>query len=170
MSGEEQAARETEMTTTANRPTLTLTAGSPGAGKGYVIENVLAAQPVVDCDAWKAKHPDYDPKNPSAVHAWSSEMASREFFERLSLGEDFIYDGTGGNTEKYVQMIQAAQAAGFETKVVYVKVSLPTAIARNAQRERTVPEDLLRQKFAEVQTSVEILTGYVDTVQTIVNE
>lgn len=140
--------------------TVTFTAGSPGAGKGFILRRDFAGTFVVDCDKHKMSHPDYDPKNPGTVHDWSSKMAAREFFEMLGGNEDFIFDGTGTNVEKTVNMINQAHLAGFDTQILYVKVDLETAMARNAKRARTVPVELLKEKFALVSTAVDILSGY----------
>lgn len=155
---------------TETRPTLIMTAGSPGAGKGYTIERMHPTLPVVDCDQFKMAHPDYDPKNPAALHAWSSEQAQHAFSAALLAGETFIYDGTGANVEKMATMIKAAHAAGFKVQILYVKVRLTTALARNAARERVVPESLLREKFNTVETAIEILANYADEIVTVEND
>jgi len=145
------------------------TAGSPGAGKGFILKRDYSETYVVDCDRIKQSHPDYDPKNPGAVHAWSSEQATREYFEMLAYDEDFIFDGTGTDTDKLVNFINQAHLAGFETEILYVKVSLAVALERNAKRARTVPVNLLKEKFALIATAVDILSGYAMKVTTVNN-
>jgi len=158
------------MAADATSPKVIFTAGSPGAGKGYVLASLHPSLPVVDCDKHKEAHPDYDPKNPGALHAYSSAAASREFAEMLGKGETFVYDGTGANVEKMVQMINAAHGAGFETEILYVKVRLATALRRNAGRERVVPEELVREKFTLLATAIEILSGYAGRIVTVNND
>ena len=63
-----------------------------------------------------------------------------------------------------------AQLAGFTTLVCYVKVSLATALKRNSERERTVPESMLRDKYATIATAVEILAGYADELRVVGND
>ena len=75
--------------------TIIFTAGAPGAGKGYIIARDYAGLTVVDCDKHKQAHPDYDPKNPAALPAWSSEQATKEFFSMLAGDDSFVFDGTG---------------------------------------------------------------------------
>lgn len=149
---------------------MIMTAGSPGAGKGYIIKKHYSDWNVIDCDKFKEQHPDYDPKNPGALHAWSSKECTKAIFAAIAADEDFIYDGTGTNIEKAVNFINQARLAGYEVEVVYVKVSLNTALKRNEMRERTVPADLLREKFATVSTAVDILSSYVDRVVTYNND
>jgi len=150
--------------------TVYFTAGAPGSGKSYVTAMRLPNLVVVDCDKHKAAHPDYDPKNPGALHAWSSEQATKEFFNRLAGAGSFIFDGTGTDTAKLANFMKQATLCGFETEVVFVKVSMATAIRRNAERTRSVPTSLVREKFALVATSVEILATYADRVTVVNND
>lgn len=153
-------------------PTLILMAGAAGSGKGYVRSNdaELAALPVVDSDDIKKEHPDFDPKNPGLIHAWSSIEATRRFYGRLAAGESFIFDGTGTNAEKYVTMIREANRAGFEVTIVYVKVSLATSLKRNAERERTVAEFIVREQHSLIPASIEILRDAADNFRQIQND
>lgn len=144
--------------------------GGPAAGKGFTIKNQFSGIHVVDCDRYKEQHPDFDPKNPNALHAWSKLQADRELATIMATGIDFIYDSTGTNAEKIVNLIQQAQGLGYTTKVVYVTCSLKTALVRNEQRERTVPVEILREKYSTISTSFEIVARYADQVQVINNE
>jgi predicted kinase len=154
-----------------NRPTLFLMMGGPASGKGTVIAKTsyLNTLEVVDCDTFKALHADYDPKNiTQEVHDFSIVLCERAFFAALGTGASFIYDGTGCNAEKYVAKTAEAHAAGYNVEVVYVTCSMASAIIRNAKRERSVPENLLRDKYSTIATSFEIISRYVDNT-TIVN-
>ena len=153
-------------------PTLYLMAGAAGAGKGYVIRNdaILSTLPVVNADHFKESHPEYDPKNPAPLHAWSSQQATRTFYAKLGAGESFIFDGTGTTAEKYVGFIHAAHAAGFKAEVVYVKVSLKTSLTRNAARSRNVPENVVREQHGRIGNAIEILAGYADNVIVVNND
>lgn len=150
--------------------TVTFTAGAPGAGKGFVIDRDYAELHVVDCDKHKQAHPDYDPKNPGALHVWSSEQATKEFFSMLAGDDSFVFDGTGTDTAKLANFMNQATLAGFRTQVCYVKVSLATALDRNSKRDRVVPESLVREKFATIATAVEILAGYADELRVVRND
>ena len=154
----------------SNAKTVIFTAGAPGAGKGYIIRRDYAGLTVVDCDKHKQAHPDYDPKNPGPLHVWSTEMATKEFFSMIAGDESFVFDGTGTDTAKLANFMNQATLAGFSTEVCYVKVSLKTALRRNAERERNVPESLVREKFANVALAVDILAGYAETLRVVNND
>ena len=159
--------------TETNRPTLFLMMGGPASGKGTIISKTsyLNTLEVVDCDTFKAEHPDYDPKNiTQEVHDFSIVLCERAFFAALGTGASFIYDGTGCNAEKYVAKTAEAHAAGYNVEVVYVTCSMATALIRNAARPRSVPENLLRDKYSTIATSFEIISRYVDNTTVINND
>lgn len=144
--------------------------GGPGSGKSYIRQQRYADMPVLDCDQFKMAHPDYDPKNPQALHAWSAQELVKAFHATIAAGTDFCYDGTGSTAERYVQYIRQAQALGYDVTLCYVKCSMRTAIERNRTRARTVPEDMLRDKHALIATSFEIISGHADHVVTVEND
>lgn len=151
------------------KPKMIAMIGGPGAGKSFVRKQKYEGVKVLDCDSIKSEHPDYDPKNPALVHEWSSKECTKRIFKAISEGETFVYDGTGTNVEKYVNFFNQARLAGYEIEVCYVKCSLETAIARNQNRERTVPEDMLREKHSTVAIAFEILSSYADEVRVVNN-
>lgn len=161
----------TDTTTTKSQPVAVLTMGLPGAGKSTVIARMgLDTMPVVDPDRIKEGHPDYDPKNPEALHDWSKRQAEAAISNLVADGSDLLIDGTGTNVEKMVRRAQDLQAAGYTVKVLYVQVSLQTALARNAARERTVPEYVVRDKAEAISTAAEIVARYVDMFVTVPND
>lgn len=149
---------------------LVVMVGGPGSGKSYVRSQLFADLPVVDCDSVKASHPDYDPKNPAALHAWSAAEAMRALLGYLSRGESVVYDGTGTNLERLATLVSVAHAAGMSVQAVLVTCSLATALQRNAARERTVPEHVVRMKHAQVGESWLVLRSMVDCWEVYDNE
>jgi predicted kinase len=146
-------------------------AGAAGSGKSWARENDvdLVALPVVDSDDIKKEHPDFDPKQPHLIHEWSSVEATRRFYGKLADGESFIFDGTGTNAEKYISMINEAHRAGFNVAVVYVKVTLATSLKRNAERERTVPEYVVREQHSLLPFAIQIIRDAADNFRIINN-
>ena len=105
--------------------------GGSGSGKSYVRNIRYAGMTTLDCDDIKTTHPDYDPKNPQDLHAWSASELKRAFFATTATGESFVYDGTGSTAERYVNYITHAQEMGYEVEVCYVTVPLTVALKRN---------------------------------------
>ena len=149
------------------------TMGLPGSGKSTVANRLfdLDAMDVIDPDAIKADHPDYDPKNPSALHAWSNEQAELIYSASLSAGVlDVFVDGTGTNAEKMIRRMGQAREAGYKVILLYVRVSLETAIQRNADRERVVPEYIIREKALDIAVSFSLATAYADSTTVVDND
>lgn len=149
---------------------LVIMAGLPGSGKSYVREKRFKNLKTIDCDILKKKIAGYDPKNPGAVHAQSKVLETQEIHKALGAGESFVYDTTATNWAKVVKLIQDAKAVGFTVELCYVKVSLRTAIKRNANRERVVPEALIKEKYSLLPIALEVLSGYVDSYIVISND
>lgn len=143
--------------------------GGPASGKTrartrrFEHENVA----IVDCDAIKESHVDYDPKQPELLHEWSKMEAMKSFNAQLAQDADFVYDSTGTNTEKMVFLMNAARAAGFQIAAIYVACDVQTALERNRNRKRTVPESIVREKYAMIATAFEIVSRYADSVETV---
>lgn len=145
--------------------------GMPAAGKSTLANKAFGSTHVfIDCDAIKASHPDYDPKNPGALHAWSAAEADRLFESACEVRQGrWVIDGTGSNAEHLVMDINAARQAGFAIKLFYVVCTLEVSLARNAARARTVPEEIVRDKARTIATSFEIVRSYVDEISVIDN-
>ena len=92
--------------------------------------------------------------------------------EPYAISEPF---STAGKVNLNYQMlpfrnIRRAKSAGFATKLVFVTVSLETALDRNAKRERTVPEEIVREKAETIYTAFEIAAKEADHVEMVWND
>ena len=154
-------------------PEVIFTMGLPGSGKSYVLGalGLLDTHTVLDSDRFMATHPDYDPKRPELLHAYGAAALETAKAEAFATGAGrWIVDGTGSNAERLVRNLREAKAAGFATRIIFVRVSLETALARNAARERTVPEAVITGKAKDIATSLELVQGEADVIDVIDNE
>ena len=157
----------------SSAPEMVFTMGLPGAGKSTTLGRLglLDTHEVIDPDAFKAAHPDYDPKRPELLHAWSKDKAERAFAAACAAGEGlYIIDGTGTNSDKMVRRMRQAQAMGFRCRLVYVRVRLSTALERNAKRARTVPEHIVREKALDIATAFELVSAVADVTDVVDND
>lgn len=143
--------------------------GLPAAGKSTFARKHYPDLAILDCDAIKESHPDYDPKNPGALHAWSKQKLAVQFAEALLAGKDFVHDGTGTSVENLIAKMRAAQGAGFSADLVYVTVPMSVSLRRNAARPRVVPECVIREKAEQVATAFELVSREADSVQVFDN-
>ncbi len=151
---------------------IVFTMGLPAAGKStWIAANLADSHTVIDPDAIKESHPDYDPKNPAALHAWSKEISEAMFADALAGGEGlWVVDGTGTNAEKMVRRIRQAEDAGFATRLVFIRCTLETSLLRNAARVRNVPEQVVREKARDVHTAFALISPHAQTVETVDND
>jgi len=158
--------------TNANTPAdMIFTMGLPAAGKSYTSSRMFPNHTAIDPDAVKEAHPDYNPKNPAPLHAWSKEVTERQFNAALADGTgSYVIDGTGTNAEKMVRKMTAAAAAGFTVTLLYVKCTMATSLKRNAARERVVPEHIIRSKALDVATAFELVAPYAENVRIVNND
>lgn len=149
-----------------------LTMGLPGAGKSYVLQNNfnLDGFTVIDPDEIKKEKPDYSDDAPEVYHEWSKQEAKIRTAIAIYNKQDLVIDGTGTNVEKMYKQITELQSAGYVVTLLYVKVALKTALARNASRPRTVPEHIVYEKFETISTAFEILSTVADIARVIVND
>lgn len=146
--------------------------GLPAAGKStWIAANLANTHTVIDPDAVKESHADYDPRDPQALHAWSQEVVEGLWAECLTAASgSWVMDGTGTNAEKMVRRMNQAREAGYSVRLVYVRCTLATSLLRNSQRSRIVPEDVVRGKARDIATSFELVSPAADSVTIIDND
>ena len=151
-----------------------LTMGLPGAGKSRVLKTkylgFVNSAVLIDPDEIKKEKADYNPKAPHVYHEWSKAEARKRMYQAIANDQDIVIDGTGTNAEKMIKWIRDFQASGYEVEVVYVKVSVRTAIERNANRERVVPEYLIREKAETISVSFELISQVADVIKVVNND
>ncbi len=152
---------------------MVFTMGLPAAGKSTAIRErgLTETHTIIDPDLFKLEHPDYDPKDPGALHVWSTEQSERMFLRAVSTnGGRWVVDGTGVNAERMIRKMTTAKAMGFRVTLLYVQVSLTTALRRNAARARTVPEHVVRSKALDITTSFALVAPHADVVDVFPND
>jgi len=78
-----------------------------------------------------------------SIRTRAKELTNKQqkFYEAGRLG--MIIDGTGDEVEKIKRKKQHAESLGYDCYMVFVNTSLEVALERNANRDRTLPEDLV---------------------------
>lgn len=65
-------------------------------------------------------------------------------------------DGTGAKTGKLLAAKKQLESIGYDCYMVYVQVDVETAVKRNKNRDRTVPEDVLRKDHALINAALPV--------------
>ena len=147
-------------------------AGGPGSGKTFVSKSITSGHgyKVVSSDKFfesmlkKEKiSTDLEALKKKDRTKFDFAMNLRDKAIKLSQKEEdnfikgrlgIIYDGTGADLSKIKDTRQKCFDLGYDTYMVFVNTSLEIAIERNNQRERTIPKDIVEEKWAQAQNNL----------------
>jgi hypothetical protein len=92
--------------------------------------------------------------NPDSIRNKAKKITQKQqaFYEAGRLG--MIIDGTGDEVTKIKKKVERAEALGYDCYMVFVNTSLEVAQARNAKRDRTLPEALVTQIWKACQENL----------------
>lgn len=143
------------------------TAGGPGSGKTFVVRNSALQAigfKVINSDAafekqMKLAGMDSTPDNIASPQgqeirnkAKDITKKQQDLYQEGRLG--LVIDGTGKDYEKIARQVQMAKSNGYEVAMLFVNTNLETALARNEKRDRTLPEDMVKRMWKEVQDNI----------------
>ena len=78
--------------------------------------------------------------------------ARKEQYMNGRLG--MIIDGTGHDFQKIKKEKQKLEKIGYDCYMIFVNTSLDVALKRNEERTRTLPEDILKKSWKDVQKNL----------------
>ena len=153
------------------------TAGAPGSGKTTALQSIYGLRNVmlIDLDEAIKLHTEYDAKHPARVYEkkinyeWANELVERRFQQAIAAPATnrpavICVDGTGTHVQRQLRRMQEAKNAGFWVVQLFVRVSLDTALARNASRQRSVPHGVLSRYVDELEAAVASVVSEPDLV------
>lgn len=154
-------------------------AGGPGSGKSYLAGDLFGVQPklrasfssyglkLINSDSMfevLLRKQGIDPKDLAVLYRdpnrWSSIMVLRDRAKEITMGRQqqyergrlgLIIDGTGDNSAKIIKKQHRASVLGYDCFMVFVNTRLATALRRNEQRDRTLPPEIVKQMWLDVQ-------------------
>jgi len=90
----------------------------------------------------------------SGMRAYAKDLtkARMESYVRGRLG--VIVDGTGHKFQSIAKKKQKFEDLGYDSYMVFVNTSLEIAMQRNLERDRVVPEKIVRESWADVQQNL----------------
>ena len=139
-------------------------AGSPGAGKTYVarkLAGVFGGLKQVNMDiifkhlmtkknlSWKMP-PEEEPEREKQRQR-SKELVAKQQQTYADSGLGLLIDSTGRITQTVRRIKDELEDKGYETTMVFVTTDLETALRRNKERERTLPDKLIHQNFEVIE-------------------
>ena len=139
-------------------------AGSPGAGKTYVarkLAGVFGGLKQVNMDiifkhlmtkknlSWKMP-PEEAPEREKQRQR-SKELVAKQQQSFADSGLGLLIDSTGRISTTVKRIKDELEDKGYETTMVFVTTDLETALRRNKERERTLPDKLIHQNFEVIE-------------------
>lgn len=142
-------------------------AGGPGSGKSFMVKKAaLKALGFVIINSDEAfehlmKKSGLDFKMPDSEQAQrdivrSSAKATAGKKEELAIQGrlGMVIDGTGKDYDKINKMRANLSVKGYDAAMVFVNTDLETALSRNAKRQRSVPEEMAKKLWKQVQNNL----------------
>ena len=141
-------------------------AGGPGSGKSYVVKRTMGGMGlklVNSDDVYEKMLKDAglettpediysDQGQEIRVRAKATTKTMQGNYIQGRLGH--IVDGTGKDYGKSQKQVGYLKGLGYECYMVFVNTSLDTALAQNAKRKRTLPENEVSKMWKEVQDNI----------------
>ena len=141
-------------------------AGGPGSGKSYVVRKTTGGTglKVVNSDdafekllkdanlSLKMPPEEKQPRDVARKRAKALTKARKEGYLEGRIG--LIIDGTGKDYDKIASQSKDLRQLGYDTHMIFVNTSLDTALQRNAQRPRSVPESIVVKSWNDVQSNI----------------
>ena len=135
-------------------------AGSPGAGKTYVarkLAGTFQGLKQVNMDSvfkhlmtqkklsWKMP-PEEEPEREKQRQR-SKELVAKQQQTYADSGLGLLIDSTGRILGTVRRIKDDLEDKGYETTMIFVNTDLETALRRNKERERTLPDKLIHQNY-----------------------
>ncbi len=135
-------------------------AGSPGSGKTYVarkLAGTFQGLKQVNMDSifkhlmtqknlsWKMP-PEEEPEREKQRQR-SKELVAKQQQSYTDSGLCLLIDSTGRILGTIRRIKDELEDKGYETTMIFVNTDLQTALRRNKERERTLPDKLIHQNF-----------------------
>ena len=141
-------------------------AGGPGSGKSYVVSKVVSGMglKVINSDepferylvkaGLSLKMPDEEQAERDIERKRAKKVTGAKKGHAIDGRLGIIIDGTGKDYDKMIRQAAQLQELGYETSMVFVNTTLQTALERNRKRARSVPPEIAKQGWNDVQRNL----------------
>ena len=141
-------------------------AGGPGSGKSYVVRKTTGGTglKVVNSDdafekllkdanlSLKMPPEEKAPREVQRKRAKTLTKSRRDNYVEGRIG--LIIDGTGKDYDDIANQSKELKQLGYDTHMIFVNTSLDTALQRNAERPRSVPDSIVVNSWNDVQSNI----------------
>ena len=141
-------------------------AGGPGSGKTFVTQSAFAGTGLklvnsdvkFERDLRKAnlslKMPDEEAYFRDRIRQGAKKFVGKQIDQYMKGRLGLIIDATGRDYSIIQRQSSMLKHLGYDCYMVFVNTDLKVALARNEKRERTIPEDLVKKSWNEVNNNL----------------
>ena len=141
-------------------------AGGPGSGKTFVTQSAFAgtgfklvnSDVKFERDLRKAnlslKMPDEEKYFRDRIRQGAKEFVGKQMDQYLKGRLGMIIDSTARDYPSIQRQYNLLRNIGYDCYMVFVNTSLEVALARNARRERTIPQYITKSSWEGVQNNI----------------
>ncbi len=147
-------------------------AGGPGSGKSYVVRRTTGGLglKIVNSDnafekllrdaGLSLKMPPEEEEPRDVVRTKAKVITKKQQKNYIEGRLGLIIDGTGKDYDKIAKQATELKQLGYDVHMIFVNTSLDTALERNANRARSVPEPLVVKSWKSVQSNIGKFSQY----------
>ena len=151
-------------------------AGGPGSGKSYVVRATTGGTGlrIVNSDDlfekylkdagfdmdMSTKKAEGEAEERDKMRKRAKQLTKKRKANYLEGRIGLIIDGTGKDYAKITEQATKLKQLGYDVHMIFVNTSLDTALARNAKRDRSVPEDIVVKSWNDVQRNIGKFSQY----------
>ena len=150
-------------------------AGGPGSGKSYVAGKAtggLGMKVVNSDDIYElklkssglgmdfTKFDDKDFERSQVIRDRAKKLTKMRMRQWVDGRLGMIIDGTGKDYDKIKAASEGLKGLGYDTLMIFVNTSLDVALQRNQMRSRTLPNDIVKSSWEDVQKNLGKFQSY----------
>ena len=143
-------------------------AGGPGSGKSFIVGKtalqalgfkLINSDPAFERELEKAGldkgNPDDIFSEPGqAARAKAKALTSKQMRMAINGRLGLVIDGTGKDADKIKSQSVKLKKIGYDTALIFVNTDLETALERNRKRDRSLPDDVVKKMWQQVQNNI----------------
>tara|TARA_Y100001938_G_scaffold150983_1_gene244838 strand:- start:3741 stop:4922 length:1182 start_codon:yes stop_codon:yes gene_type:complete len=150
-------------------------AGGPGSGKSYVADKAtggLGMKIVNSDDIYElklkssglgmdfTKFDDKDFERSQVIRDRAKKLTKMRMRQWVDGRLGLIIDGTGKDYDRIKSASEGLRGLGYDTLMIFVNTSLDVALQRNQMRSRTLPDNIVKSSWEDVQKNLGKFQGY----------
>ena len=142
-------------------------AGGPGSGKSFVVGKTalkaLGFRLINSDDAFErglkkagltTDPDDIASAQGQSVRASAKSLTGKKLEMSLKGRLGLVIDGTGKDYAKIKKQVDMVRALGYSVHMIFVNTDLETAMSRNNNRPRSLPDDMVSKMWSDVQKNI----------------